>query len=699
MTTATSSQPLLISLAAVYPIITDTMDNPLLDLSDLPKFSEIRPEHVEPAVDQVLAENRAALDELLQTPEASWQNVAEPLELMSHRLGRVWAPVGHLNAVVNSEPLREAYNRCLPKLSEYSTELGQNEKLFGAYRAIADQQDGLDAAQRKVVEHRLRDFRLSGVGLQGPEKQRFRDLMQELSSLQAKFEENLLDATNAWSRQLTDADQLDGLPADLKERARAAAADKDLKGWLLELDFPTYHAVLSHAHSEALRKDFYEAWTTRASDLGPHAGRWDNTRLMEQILAARQSAAHLLGYANFAEYSLATKMADDTGAVLSFLEDLAARSKPAAERDFAEIEAFAGRPLQAWDVPYYAERLRRERYAISDDALRPYFPVDRVMAGMFGLVETLFGIRIRAGAGREVWHQDVNYFEVEDDGGPRGGFYVDLYARQRKRGGAWMDDCVGRARLAGQLQHPVAFLVCNFMPATGGRPALLTHDEVVTLFHEFGHTLHHLLTRVDYPSVAGINGVAWDAVELPSQFMENFAWQAEVLPSISGHYESGEPLPDELLQRLLESRNFQSGMQMVRQLEFALFDFRIHSADHPMSAEEVQGVLAQVRRQVAVVPYPDFNRFANGFSHIFAGGYAAGYYSYKWAELLSADAFAAFEETGVLDPEAGRRFLRAVLEVGGSIDAMDTFVAFRGRKPEPDALLRHAGITGDSPRG
>ncbi len=668
------------------------MQNPLLDLSALPRFSDIRPEHVEPAIDQVLAENRAQLKRLLEESAAGWQQVIEPLEDMSHRLGRIWAPVGHLNAVLNSEGLREAYNRCLPKLSEYSTELGQNEALFQAYRTIADA--ALEPAQLKVVEHGLRDFRLSGVALSGPRKARFRELMQELSRLQARFEENLLDATNAWSRQITDSAELDGLPADLIERAAAAAASKDLKGWLLELDFPTYHAVLSHCHSEPLRRAFYEAWTTRASDCGPHAGRWDNTQIMEQILAARHEAAGLLGFANYAEYSLATKMADDTEAVLAFLHDLARRSRAAAMRDFKQIEAHAGRALQAWDVAYYGERLRRQRHAISDEMLRPYFPVQRVMEGMFKLVETLFGIRISEADehGPDTWHEDVRYYEVSDADGPRGGFYVDLYARARKRGGAWMDDCVGRSALAGRLQRPVAFLVCNFMPATGTRPALLTHDEVVTLFHEFGHTLHHLLTRVDYPSVAGINGVVWDAVELPSQFLENFAWCKEVLPSISGHFETNAALPDELIDRLLGSRNFQAGMQMVRQLEFSLFDFRIHAADKALGSSELNQVLREVRDEVAVVPYPEFNRFANGFSHIFAGGYAAGYYSYKWAELLSADAFSAFEETGILNPDTGRRFLESILEVGGSVDAMDTFVAFRGRRPQPDALLRHTGI-------
>ncbi|MGB5211554.1 MAG: M3 family metallopeptidase [Gammaproteobacteria bacterium] len=670
------------------------MHNPLLDLTDLPRFGDIRPEHVEPAIDRVLKDNRTALAALLEQSAAGWEQVIEPLETMSHRLGRIWAPVGHLNSVVNSEGLREAYNRCLPKLSEYSTELGQNEALFQAYTALADSDADLNPAQRKVVDNGLRDFRLSGVALSGPKKERFRDLMQELSSLQARFEENLLDATNAWSRQITDLAELEGLPADVIERAASAAADKDLKGWLLELDFPTYHAVLSYCHNESLRRDFYEAWTTRASECGPHAGRWDNTRIMEQILAARHEAAGLLGFPNYAEYSLATKMADNTSAVLEFLHDLASRSRTAARQDFEEIAAHAGPPLQAWDVAYHAERLRRERYAISDDMLRPYFPVHGVMSGMFRLVETLFGIRISEapGPGPDTWHDDVRYYEVSDHDGPRGGFYVDLFARARKRGGAWMDDCIGRSALSGELQRPVAFLVCNFMPPTGSRPALLTHDEVVTLFHEFGHTLHHLLTRVDYPSVAGINGVVWDAVELPSQFLENFAWCREVLPSISGHYETGEDLPDELIDKLLGSRNFQSGMQMVRQLEFSLFDFRIHAADHALDGAEIARVLSEVRDEVAVVPYPGFNRFANGFSHIFAGGYAAGYYSYKWAELLSADAFAAFEESGVLNAETGRRFLESILEVGGSVDAMDTFIAFRGRKPQPDALLRQSGI-------
>jgi oligopeptidase A len=478
----------------------------------------------------------------------------------------------------------------------------------------------------------------------------------------------------------------------VKNRARETAAAQGTDGWLLTLDFPTYHAVLTHAHDEGLRRQFYTAWTTRASDQGPHAGRWDNTIVIENILAHRHEAARLLGFANFAEYSLASKMADTPSQVIAFLEDLAARSRPAAAREFAELEEYAGQPLAPWDVAFFGERLRRERHAITDEVLRPYFPVDRVLSGLFELAARLFGIEICATEAPDAWHPGVRYFEIRDRSGHRGGFYVDLYARAKKRGGAWMDDCIGRAALNGRLEHPVAFLVCNFMPATSERPALLSHDEVVTLFHEFGHTLHHLLTEVDYPSVAGINGVAWDAVELPSQFLENFAWRPEVLPLISAHYETGEPLPAELLERLLGSRNFQAGMLMVRQLEFALFDFRIHSAPAALTADQVAATLDEVRRHVAVVPYPDFNRFAHGFSHIFGGGYAAGYYSYKWAEVLSADAFSAFEEAGVTDAATGERFRRAVLEVGGSVDAMDAFVTFRGRQPEPDALLRLSGI-------
>ncbi len=671
------------------------MTNPLLQTEGLPAFSAISPEHVEPALAAVLAENRAIIEAVTENDDAaSWEEIAQPIERMEHRLARTWSPVSHLNAVVNNAELREVYNRCLPLLSEYQTEVGQNEALFRAYQRVAESAD-LTPVQRKAVDDALRDFRLSGVALSAGDKARFRDIMQRLTTLSARFEEQVLDATNAWSRHIKDEAELAGVPEANRARARAEAERRELPGWVLTLDFPTFHAVMAHAENRELREAMYRAWVTRASDQGGDGDRWDNAPVMDEIVRLRQEAARLLGLKSFAAYSLVPKMARDPEEVLAFLERLATRSRPAAERDMKELQTFANRPLEAWDLAFYAERLRRERHAISDEELRPYFPVHRVLDGLFGLVERLFGIRVEAAPGVDVWHDDVRYFRILDGAGQeRGGFFTDLYARPHKRGGAWMDDCIGRMELGGTTVLPVAHLVCNFMPPVGGRPALLSHDEVLTLFHEFGHTLHHLLTRIGCPSVAGINGVSWDAVELPSQFMENFAWDREVLRSLSGHFETEEPLPGELLERLLGSRNFQSGMQMVRQLEFALFDFRLHSAEPPPQGQAILDLLDAVRRDVAVVPYPSFNRFPNSFSHIFGGGYAAGYYSYKWAEVLSADAFSAFEENpdGLFAGDAGRRFLTEILEVGGSVDALTAFVNFRGREPKIDALLRHSGI-------
>jgi len=670
------------------------MRNPLLDHEALPPFSRIRPEHVEPAVRKVVRENLEAVEDIVGTGDFTWDGLVVPLEKLDQRLARTWAPVGHLNAVVNSEALRKAYNACLPILSDYATDLGQHEGLFRAYEHLATQAgDALDAGQRKIVEDALRDFRLAGVALPEDHKKRFREVMQALSTLQAKFEENLLDATHAWTLHVTDEGRLDGLPGSARARARQTAQGRGLEGWVLTLDFPCYHAVMSHARDRDLRRQMYEAWVTRASDAGPDAGRWDNGPVMAQILRMRREAAGLLGMENYAELSLATKMAPSVREVRRFLEDLALRSRPAAERELAEVRRFAGCELHAWDLAFWSERLREHAFEVSDEELRPYLPVDKVFEGLFAVVQELFGVRIVAGEAFDTWHPDARFFRIEDtDGAALGGFFTDLYAREQKRGGAWMDECVGRARLQGRLDLPVAFLVCNFMPPVSGRPGLLTHDEVVTLFHEFGHCLHHLLTRVDWPSASGINGVAWDAVELPSQFLENFAWQPEVIERISGHVDTGEPLPRPLLDRLVASRNFQSAMQMLRQVEFALFDIRLHAREDA-SVEAVIGELDAVRREVAVVSYPDFNRFAHGFSHIFGGGYAAGYYSYKWAEVLSADAFGAFEEAGTLDPGTGRRFRECILEVGGSMEAMDAFVAFRGRPPQPDALLRQSGIT------
>jgi len=670
------------------------MTNPLLSEDLLPAFGAIDASHVEPALRSLLDANRAEIAALLDSGADTWDSLVVPLERMHHRLARAWSPVGHLNGVMNGDALRAAYNACLPLLTAYHTELGQNQRLCAAYQRVADAEGpSLGPEQRKVVDNALRDFRLAGVSLPAERKERFRAVMERLASAQAKFDENVLDATHAWSRLVSDEAELAGLPEHAIRRARECAVTAGQDGWLLALDAPTYQAVLTHALSEPLRRDFYEAWVTRASDRGPHAGQWDNGPLMAEILALRHEAASLVGFASFAEYSLATKMARDPAEVLDFLQRLARVSRPAAEREIAELERFAGRPLAAWDVAFYSERMRHERLQLSEEALRPYFPLPRVLAGLFTVVHRLYGVRIVANPEVEVYHPDVRFFDVLDrDGTSRGGFYLDLYARPKKRGGAWMDECVGRIRLGGTSAQPIAYLVCNCSPPAGEQPSQLTHYEVLTLFHEFGHGLHHLLTQVTTPSVAGINGVPWDAVELPSQFMENFAWRDEVLPLVSAHVDTGEPLPHELLARLQASRSFQAGMQTVRQLEFALFDFRLHAEFEAGTPPRIAETLAEVRETVAVVRPPEFNRFAHSFQHVFSGGYAAGYYSYKWAEVLSADAFGAFEERGVFDPATARRFLGSILERGGSRDAMEAFVEFRGRPPEIEPLLRQMGL-------
>jgi len=670
------------------------MANPLLTDAALPLFKSIEPAHAEPAIRELLDSNHRQLQALLASGASGWNGIVAPLERMHHRLAQAWSPVGHLNGVMNSDELRAAYNACLPLLTAYHTELGQNAELCAAYQRVLDDEGSLlQPEQRKLVENALRDFRLAGVALPADRKDRYRAAMERLAVAQSKFDENVLDATNAWSRHVIDPVELEGLPAAVIDRALAAARGADKAGWLFSLDAPNYQAVMTHAANESLRRDFYTAWVTRASDAGPHAGQWDNTALMAEILQLRHEAAQLVGYASFAEYSLATKMAHETGEVLDFLRKLARVSRPAAQREFSELEAFAGRALNAWDVAFYSERLKRDRLQVSEEELRPYFPLPRVLAGLFTVASRLYGIRIVARAEAETYHPDVRFFEIrERDGSPRGGFFLDLYARPRKRGGAWMDECVGRMRLGQSSALPVAYLVCNFTPPAGGKPTLLTHYEVLTLFHEFGHGLHHMLTRVDYPSVGGINGVPWDAVELPSQFMENFAWREEVLPLISAHVDTGEPLPVETLRKLQATRTFQAGMQTVRQLEFGLFDFRLHAEYSPQHPARIAETLAEVREEVAVVKAPSFNRFPHSFQHVFSGGYAAGYYSYKWAEVLSADAFGAFEEKGVFDVATARRFLRAILERGGSRDAMEAFVEFRGRKPEIEPLLRQMGL-------
>ncbi|WP_022946987.1 oligopeptidase A [Methylohalobius crimeensis] len=677
------------------------MTNPLLETQEFPRFSEIQPEHVEPAVTRILAENRERVARLLREDrQYTWENLIRPLEDMDDRLDKAWSPVRHMNSVVNTEPLRQAYNACLPKLSEYATDLGQNQALFEAHRAIleGDEFKRFDAAQQKILRDALRDFQLAGVALPADKKARFKEIEQRLSKLSSQFEENVLDATHAWTKHITEESRLAGLPDTAKALARQAAASRDLDGWLLTLEFPSYVAVMTYAEDRSLRREVYEAFVTRASDQGPNACRWDNSKVMEEILSLRHEKAQLLGYANFAELSLATKMADTPKQVLAFLLELAERSKPVAQRDLDELRRFARdrhevEALEAWDLMFYSEKLRQHKFQLSQEEVKQYFPATKVVPGLFRVVEKLYGFQIRELEGVDAWHPEVRCYEIRDrQNEVRGRFYLDLYARPKKRGGAWMDECIARRRLEGQVQVPMAFLTCNFSPPSGDDPALLTHDEVLTLFHEFGHGLHHMLTRVDYSGASGIRGVEWDAVELPSQFMENFCWQKETLGLISGHYRSGEPLPDELFDKMLAAKHFQSGMMMVRQLEFSLFDFRIHLEYDPDQGGRIYPILDEVREQVAVFKPPRFNCFAHGFSHIFGGGYAAGYYSYKWAEVLSSDAFSRFEEEGLFDPAIGRAFLEHILERGGSRPALESFVAFRGREPKIDALLRHSGI-------
>ena len=674
--------------------------NPLLQDFDLPPFSAIRPEHVEPAIDQILADNRAAVARLLETQREnpSWSGLVQALDELGARLGQAWGPVSHLNAVCNSPELRDAYQACLPKLSEYYTELGQNRALFEAYKALAEspQAAGFDVAQKTILEHALRDFRLSGIDLPAEQQKRYGEIQQRLSELTSRFSNQLLDATQAWTRLLTDESELAGLPESARAQLKQAAAAKGLDGWLITLEFPSYYAIMTYADNRGLREEVYTAYSTRASDQGPNAGQFDNGPLMAEILDLRQELAELLGFKHFAELSLATKMAESTDQVLHFLRDLAVRSKPFAQRDLEELRAFAAEQgvhdLQSWDTGYFSEKLRQARYDLSQETVREWFPIDKVLSGLFAIVQKLYGIEINELHDFERWHPDVRLFEIRENGEQIGRFYFDLYARANKRGGAWMDGARDKRRTAdGHLVSPVAYLVCNFTPASAGKPALLTHDEVTTLFHEFGHGLHHLLTRVEHAGASGINGVAWDAVELPSQFMENWCWEPEGLALISGHYQSGEPLPRELLDKMLAAKNFQSGLMMLRQLEFSIFDFELH-ATHG-DGRSVLEVLEAVRDEVAVMRPPRWNRFANGFAHIFAGGYAAGYYSYKWAEVLSADAFSRFEEEGVLNPETGRAFRDAILARGGSEPPMQLFVKFRGREPAIDALLRHSGLT------
>jgi oligopeptidase A len=673
--------------------------NPLLDFSGLPRFAQFTPDHVTPAVDHLLAENRALIARVAAPAvPATWSDFVAPLEDANERLARAWGQVGHLNAVMNSPELRDAYNANLPKITQYYTEISQHSGLFQKCKAFAAAPgfETLGRAQRKIVENELRDFRLGGAELSAERKTRFMEIRERLSQLSSRFSDNLLDATNAFAHYV-DETELAGIPDDVRQAAREAAEADDRPGWKFTLHAPSYLPVMQYADNRALRELMYRAYVTRAAEFGKP--EWDNTPLIADIVKLRPEMARLIGFNNFAEYSLAPKMAESPQQVLEFLNQLAARARPYAERDLHEVAEYAQvelklDKLEAWDVPYVSEKLRMARYAFSDQEVKQYFPETAVLPGMFRLVETLYGLSITP-AEAPKWHPDVRFFAIHDRAGALvGQFYADLYARPSKRGGAWMDEAITRRLKDGRVQTPVAYLNCNFSAPLGDKPALFTHDEVITLFHEFGHGLHHLLTRVDYLGVSGINGIEWDAVELPSQFMENFCWEWDVLKPMARHVESGETLPRALFDKMVAAKNFQCGLQTVRQLEFALFDLHLHFDFDPQGARTALQLLSDVRARVAVMLPPAYNRFPNSFSHVFAGGYAAGYYSYKWAEVLSADAYSLFEENGVLDPATGNRFWNEVLGVGGSRPALESFIAFRGREPKIDALLRHSGMSG-----
>ncbi|AKL41769.1 MULTISPECIES: oligopeptidase A [Serratia] len=680
------------------------MTNPLLTPFSLPPFSAIRPEDIVPAVQSALADCRAAVERVVAQPGPfTWDNLCQPLAESDDRLSRIWSPIGHLNSVKNSPELRAAYEQALPLLSEYGTWVGQHEGLYQAYRSLKEGAafEALSVPQRKAVDNALRDFELSGIGLSADKQQRYGEIVARLSELGSTYSNNVLDATMGWSKLITDEAELSGLPESALAQAQAMAQAKEQDGWLLTLDMPSYLPVLTYADNRALREEMYRAFATRASDQGPNAGKWDNSEVMAETLALRHELAQLLGFDTYADKSLATKMAESPEQVIGFLSDLAKRARPQAEQELAQLRAFAKQhygvdELEAWDITYYGEKQKQHLFSISDEQLRPYFPEQRVVEGLFEVVKRIYGITAKERKDVETWHPDVRFFDLFDVNGElRGSFYLDLYARENKRGGAWMDDCVGSLRKAdGTLQKPVAYLTCNFNRPLGDQPALFTHNEVTTLFHEFGHGLHHMLTQIDTAGVSGINGVPWDAVELPSQFMENWCWEPEALAFISGHYQSGEPLPKAMLDKLLAAKNYQAALFILRQLEFGLFDFRMHFEYSPEKGAQILPTLAEVKKMVAVVPSPSWGRFPHAFSHIFAGGYAAGYYSYLWAEVLSADAYSRFEEEGIFNAETGKSFLDNILSRGGSEEPMALFKRFRGREPQLDAMLRHYGIKG-----
>ncbi|WP_017091429.1 oligopeptidase A [Vibrio splendidus] len=678
------------------------MSNPLLTFTDLPPFSQIKPEHVKPAVEQVIEECRNKIEQVLEgNTSPSWDNLVAPIDEVDDRLGRIWSPVSHMNSVMNSGELRDAYESCLPVLSEYGTWVGQHKGLFEAYKAIKASEafSALNQAQQKTITDALRDFELSGIGLPADEQHRYGEISKRQSELGSQFSNNVLDATMGWSKQITDVAELAGMPESALAAAQAAAEAKEQEGYLLTLDIPSYLPVMTYCDNQELRKELYEAYVTRASDRGPNAGKWDNTEIITEQLKLRHEIARMLGFSTYSEKSLSTKMAETPDQVLGFLNDLAVKAKPQGEREVEELRQFAEKEfgvseLNLWDIAYYSEKQKQNLFEISDEELRPYFPESNAVSGLFEVLNRVFGMSVTEREGVDTWHDSVRFFDIFDATGTlRGSFYLDLYAREHKRGGAWMDDCRGRRiTQSGDLQTPVAYLTCNFNKPVGDKPALFTHDEVVTLFHEFGHGIHHMLTQVDAGAVSGINGVPWDAVELPSQFLENWCWEEEALSFISGHFETGEALPKEMLEKMLAAKNFQSAMFILRQLELGLFDFTLHTEYDPEVGARVLETLADVKSKVSVLPSLDWNRFSHSFGHIFAGGYSAGYYSYLWAEVLSADAFSAFEEEGIFNTETGNRFLNNILEMGGSEEPMELFKRFRGREPQIDAMLRHAGI-------
>lgn len=663
-----------------------------IDTQNLPEFEQIQIDKIETCITQLIETAKETIQKTLEQKQFTWQNLVSPIEEADDRLSRAFSPISHLNSVKNSPELRDVYEKIIAKLSQYHTAVSQNERLFKAYEQLHNSPEfnTLDTAQKKVINDAIRGFKLSGVNLPPAEKKRFAEIRQRLSELTTQFENNVMDATDHFLYVTDNEEELAGLPEHTLQGAQEKAKSKDKVGYAFGIDFPTYFSVITYADNSELRQKFYEAFATRASNQGPGAGKFDNAKVIEELWTLRQEMAHLLDFKTYADYSLATKMAGDRDEVMGFLNDLAVKTKPFAQKELDELKAFAGHDLNVWDMAYYSEKLQQQDYQISEEELRPYFPMDKALHGLFVLTKKLYDIDIQE-AKVTVWHPDVRYYELLKDGQMIAGVYIDLFARENKRGGAWMDECRSRrVRADGSLQLPIAYLTCNFMPASGERPPLLTHDDVITLFHEFGHCLHHMMTKIDYADVSGINGVPWDAVELPSQFMENFAWSREVVDELSGHYKTGEKIPDDLFNRMIAAKNFQSGMAMLRQLEFAIFDFELYS--QTTDSIDVQAILNAVRKRVSLLSPPSFNRFQNSFSHIFAGGYAAGYYSYKWAEVLSADAFSRFEEEGLFNPKVGQDFLQNILEKGGSEEPIDLFKAFRGREPSIEALLTHSGL-------